>query len=65
MSSDSWVYTIAQMFSCRFVLHILCNLARTDEKQPTVHCLVNLIDIPFFVLPLADIAIVHLERVKV
>jgi len=31
--------------------------------QPTVHCLVNLTEIPFFVIPLSDIEIAYFERV--
>eukprot|EP01094_Clydonella_sp_ATCC50884_P004500 TRINITY_DN1352_c0_g1_i3.p1 TRINITY_DN1352_c0_g1~~TRINITY_DN1352_c0_g1_i3.p1 ORF type:complete len:998 (+),score=358.39 TRINITY_DN1352_c0_g1_i3:113-2995(+) len=32
--------------------------------QPTVHCLVQLIEVPFFLVTLSDIAIVSLERVQ-
>src|SRR5262249_49584865 len=32
--------------------------------QPTVHCLINVIEFPFFVMPLADIQIAYFERVS-
>jgi nucleosome binding factor SPN SPT16 subunit len=33
--------------------------------QPTVHCLVNLTEIPFFVLTLSNVEIAYFERVQV
>jgi nucleosome binding factor SPN SPT16 subunit len=33
--------------------------------QPTVHCLVNLTETPFFVLSLDDLEIAYFERVQV
>jgi nucleosome binding factor SPN SPT16 subunit len=32
--------------------------------QPTVSCLVSLLEAPFFVLPLENVEICHLERVQ-
>lgn len=33
--------------------------------MPTVNCLVNLIEIPFFIYPIEEIEIGHFERVQV
>lgn len=33
--------------------------------QPTVHCLINVIEFPFFVMPLDDVQIAYFERVSV
>ena len=32
--------------------------------QPTVHCLINLTETPFFVLPLEEVEVAHFERIQ-
>ena len=32
---------------------------------PTVNCLVNLIEMPFFIMPIEEIEVAHFERIQV